>query len=421
MAACLFDELRQKVGAASGLRTVAPEEKKDRSAANVQQQEDVLDDEEERWKYFFDSGCSVWFNSIKSKTFSTSFCSIDREEAQLIVDHWEKAKNAEAKLSGEVLKTALMQNLQETMLGIAPLIARLQKAIDVESKLSPASKVFVKLSTRSPKDSSKVLRRAKTAYYRRAKIELEASEDNSPLAENSKWRILCEEVTRASSVSDAEEAMLFLLDSARIYEDLEYALSGPIRKPGTASEQDDGMPMVGDRNLPVNLAVRAWDPRLKPESEFRGICWDGKLTCLCQYFHPLYFPELQAKVIRDGIVADIKAVMNDKMVKDSISMLGGHCIIDFAWLSPGKVIIIELNPFDGICLGTFPASTGLFLWENPKDNLIMRGVAPFEFRIRTEPSPSSVLKSQVNPAWRRIIYETETSRRETLLEVDSVQ
>ena len=52
---------------ASGLRTVAPEEKKDRSAQYLQQQEDVLDDEEERWKYFVDSGCSVWFNSIKSE------------------------------------------------------------------------------------------------------------------------------------------------------------------------------------------------------------------------------------------------------------------------------------------------------------------------------------------------------------------
>jgi len=41
--------------------------------------------------------------------------------------------------------------------------------------------------------------------------------------------------------------------------------------------------------------------------------------------------------------------------------------------SQGEVVLIELNPFDGVCLGTFPASTGLFLWDDPADRKIMTG------------------------------------------------
>jgi len=87
-----------------------------------------------------------------------------------------------------------------------------------------------------------------------------------------------------------------------------------------------------------------------------------------------------------------------------VQSLGGNCIIDFAWLGPGDVIIVELNPFDGVCLGTFPASTGLFLWEEERDRAIMKGEAPFETRIRTERLSSAALKAQCNPDWRRIIY-----------------
>ena len=90
----------------------------------------------------------------------------------------------------------------------------------------------------------------------------------------------------------------------------------------------------------------------------------------------------------------------------AIEALGGHCIVDFAWLGPGEVVVIELNPFDGVCLGVFPASTGLFLWENPEDKLVMTGEAPFEFRLRETPLTEAQLKNQCNKDWRDIIYET---------------
>lgn len=60
-------------------------------------------------------------------------------------------------------------------------------------------------------------------------------------------------------------------------------------------------------------------------------------------------------------------------LKDVVNRLHGRCIVDFAWLGPGEVLIIEVNPFDGVCLGTFPASTGLFTWDDEHDKKIMKG------------------------------------------------
>ena len=271
---------------------------------------------------------------------------------------------------------------------------------------------------------------------------------------NARWRILCEESGRSGAVADGAGALELLLDSDRVFEDLEYALRGPPVEKGagkdtvgegkagggeegstrtevtaggggetaggvgsgagdgdtdaatsTSAPLPLGSPLRAERAWMMDLVARAWDPRLTPESEFRGICWNGTLTCLSQYFHPLHFPEMVEN--RAAIEADILACAALPTVKDAVDRMGGHCIVDFAWLGPGEVIIVELNPFDGVCLGTFPASTGLFLWETPKDKAVMKGDAPFEFRLRTEPLNVVALKTQCNPEWREIIYTAE--------------
>lgn len=103
------------------------------------------------------------------------------------------------------------------------------------------------------------------------------------------------------------------------------------------------------------------------------------------------------------------AVFNGPHVTAAVRALGGNCIVDFAWLAKGEVIVIELNPFDGICLGVFPASTGLFLWEKPEDRLVMTGQAPFEFRLRENVLSDAQLKAQCNRDWREIIYPPQST------------
>mmetsp|Transcript_33557 Transcript_33557/g.57536 ORF Transcript_33557/g.57536 Transcript_33557/m.57536 type:complete len:411 (-) Transcript_33557:419-1651(-) len=385
----------------------------DRSAVNLENAgQDALDDEHERWEYFFNSGCRTWFDLISNHTMSTTFCVLEPHEAKLIVDHWETRGRliaaALARGEGSNPTAELDALLKETIATLGPLKERLDVAVAEECAKSDVGKAFVKLSTRSPKDSKKALARAEASYN----VRLDAL-DQLP-SENERWIMLSEEVTKSSAIVNGDEALELLLDSDRVYEDLEYALRGPpgpnAPTDGSADQHDAGAssatvphPAGGEATRwNMELVARAWDPRLTPESEFRGIAWNGDLTCLCQYFHPLHFPGMRDR--SEEVQRDIISKYNEPEVKSAVDRLGGHCIIDFAWLAPGEVIVIELNPFDGVCLGTFPASTGLFLWDDPDDKAIMMGDAPFEFRMRDHPLEPALLKTQCNQDWRTIVY-----------------
>lgn len=426
------------------------ENAKDRSAVNLANAApDVLEDEAERWKYFFESGLNCWFEDIKHHTFSSTFCSLTPAESTVIVEHWKergrllaaKAAAAAGDPSDEDKDGALAALLSSATERLASLSERLNEAIQRECSKSPEARAFVKLSTRSPKDSKKALARARDAFHERV------SSASSPLDDNDKWILLSEEVTRAGSVTSGTEALALLLDSDRVFEDLEYALRGPPSTQGDAEARQAEAAIAASPALPalqwnMSLCARSWDPRLTPESEFRGIAWGGELTCLCQYFHPLYFEALASSVQPGGgrdcgggivsvtpsslanstttttttndraalVMRDCMATFNAPAVKAAVRRLGGHCIVDFAWLGPGEVIVIELNPFDGVCLGTFPASTGLFLWDHPPDRAVMKGEAPFEMRLRTRRLESERLWAQCNSDWRDIVHPRTHAR-----------
>ena len=50
-------------------------------------------------------------------------------------------------------------------------------------------------------------------------------------------------------------------------------------------------------------------------------------------------------VIKNQIERDIVETFYDTRVTQAIEAVGNNCIIDFAWLGAGRVIVIELNPF----------------------------------------------------------------------------
>ncbi len=383
------------------LRPVDKSEINDRSNGDLKNQTpDELKEENDIWHAFFQSGVESWFNHIKDLTFSSTFCTLLPSEARRIMKYRDDLQTLLGKLhhedtSANQIADATAELYSNAVQDLEPLRERLDLAIYSETVLSPVGKAFVKLSTRSPKDSKKALERAHEAYLERLAI----SSADGVVSDNSKWRILCEETTKAGAVCDATAALEMLLDSSRVYEDLEYALRGP---PGRPKAQLDSPEELHTLEWRMHLVARAWDPRLKPESEFRGICWGGKLTCLCQYFHSLLFDELVSK--KSQIEHDILKTFAEPQVAAAVAALGGHCIIDFAWLAPGEVVIVELNPFDGLALGVFPASTGLFIWNDLVDKAIMRGEAPFEFRVRDSEMPTHALKASCNPDWRSIIY-----------------
>lgn len=65
----------------------------------------------------------------------------------------------------------------------------------VECDLSPCKRAFVKLSTRSPKDSKIILQNAKQALYQRLE-EIKSEGNNMIVDDNMKWIILSEEVIK---------------------------------------------------------------------------------------------------------------------------------------------------------------------------------------------------------------------------------
>jgi hypothetical protein len=305
------------------------------------------------------------------------------------------------------------ENLAATKASLEQLEVRLAKIIEIETAKSSVNLAFVKLNTRSPKDSPKALANAKEAYSRR--LEADFEECPSP---NERWKVLGEEATKSLAVCTGQEALELLLDSERVCVDLKFALDPPAellsqQQPISSQRSNDDVFNVEEltQDWPMCIVARAWDPRVKPASEFRGICWNGKLTTLNQYYHSFQFPEIQEH--KDAIQKDILDCMQRPDLQAAIARLGGHCIVDFGWLGPRDVIVIELNPFDGKYYGTLRGSTGLFSWDDPHDRDIIQGKSGFEFRVREKPEEIHKLKHQTHPAWRDIIFPPKFQTTQT--------
>ena len=86
-------------------------------------------------------------------------------EARIIVEYWEEKRNLRSRqvAYNSVLEDEVTQ-LERVLSRLTSLQERLQSAIVSQTALSPVGRVFVKLSTRSPKDSKRALAKAKVAY-----------------------------------------------------------------------------------------------------------------------------------------------------------------------------------------------------------------------------------------------------------------
>ena len=244
---------------------------------------------------------------------------------------------------------------------------RISEAI---SSLSSNKCGFVKLSTRSPKDSHIAFTKAREAYVDEKDTIL--VQDASG---NDKLTLLGKAVVKSLRVRNGEEALKLFVSSDRVGEDLEYAL-----EPGDAN--------INER---ISVVVREWVD-IPLWAEFRGFVWNGKLTSIGQYSHPVLFPELLEKAL--VIQKDLEKFFD--FVKSKIPL--DRYIIDFGW-TDDRVYLIEINPFDGELV--FPASTGLWSWEEDRQQMMYR---PLELRLRHEKQSDIVLKKTLDPQWRTVLF-----------------
>ena len=319
--------------------------------------------EEERKSYFFSTGIDRWYEPLQNVTFPTQFLPMTSEEARTIVKHWTKHFKTRNSDSPD-------PNIDD--IAIPPALTGLCNRIDttISSLSSTKEGVFVKLSTRSPKDSDIAFVKARKLYA--AKF----ASLGGDLSPNDRLILLGGIAIESLRVCTGVEAVQLLFSSTRVGEDLEYALSSG----------DDAF----SRN--VSLVIRKWVP-IELWAEFRGFVWNGQLTSIGQYNHPVMFPQLNSMASR--IKSDLEKFFSS--VKDLISL--DRYIIDFAW-TEDKVYLVEVNPFDGEIV--FPASTGLWSWEKDR-NQMMNG--PLELRIRKTEEDPFIMKTNIDPLWRAVIFD----------------
>lgn len=201
--------------------------------------------------------------------------------------------------------------------------------------------------------------------------------------DNARLVAFSEEMVKSAIVHTGAEAVTLLLDSWRAAEDLMYAYE------------------AGKAPAPISVVLRAWDDRMRPQCEWRAFVHDHQLTALGQYWHSLYFPELQgdagaALVAR--VVEDVRALFASAVAP---ALPVPTAMLDIAWMGPGDAMLIEVNPLmEG--LGSFKGSTGLFDYVG--DAAVLRGAAPFEVRVRREPEGRASMLSHMSLDWRRVVF-----------------
>ena len=345
------------------LKATAKEEKQDRSAPNYSlalSGEVTKEKEEERREYFFSTGLDRWYASLKEKTFKTEFLDITPDEARAIVKHWMKFfkdRNSDDPVPDEI-------SIPPDLKGLCDRIDR------VIASLAPTGNgVFIKLSTRSPKDSHVAFQKARKIFDERV-----CSLGHRPSL-NNKLILLQQGVIESLNVKSGLEGVQLLVSSNRVGEDLEYAL-----EPGDS-----------DFSKRCSLVLRQWVD-IPLWAEFRGFVWDRKLTAIGQYNHPVVFSELGSDI--DKIKSNLEEFYDS--IKSQIPI--DRYIIDFAW-TPDQVYLVEINPFDGEIV--FPASTGLWNWDSDR-NQMMHG--PLELRIRKTELDPNILKRSTDPLWRSVLF-----------------
>lgn len=249
-----------------------------------------------------------WFPVLADHTFRSDWFRLDTKEIHAMRSRFAK----------ESFSTAIL----------GALAAKIDDMI--RSRFS-SDGCFVRLSTRSPKDA--VVSSPMFVEMLLRRLESLAPDD---------WMqagvAFYECVMECGRMRSGEAAVDLLCNSSRVFLDLKRA---------------------EDAGFAVNCVVREYC-FLPPSSEFRAFVVHGKITAVSQYIDCLYFPELDANVIRSILLAFQDAVLL-KHASELPQAFVADLSIDF---STGSCKIIELNPF------YFKTGAALFNWDRDKEILL---------------------------------------------------
>lgn len=297
-----------------------------------------------------------WLHILQAETFPTEYCPLHLEEAEMIVSVYERLYSSldppgiaqldwREHLSAEEVR--LVQNMEQ----------RLQLVID-KFKDNCHDYVFVKTSSRSPKDAPMAQNRFKIFFQQ----FLDTESKESRMQENTQITCLLRAAFFALRVSMASEVTDMFFRSERIYQDMLLAL-----------QFKDG--------FCENFVVREF-VEIEVDMEFRGFVHHGELVALSQYNYLIHSPRLckNKDLVADRILTFYQQTLRPKL---QAAKFGENFIIDFAIGSKDdKLWVIEINPF----LVTTDAA--LFSWENERPILEGQGEG-LQFRVTLRPRPGS--------------------------------
>ena len=350
-------------------------------------------------QFFFDE----WYPALRSFTFASKSVDLTIEEAETLLLHRQKARTQfyihqereRAQKEGNPLPELdendaevqqLARNSEDMRLHFSTLLLRPYPPVTLDpanqtiletlqSKIDgliddPQLGVFVKLSCRSPKDAAILhpqIYQFLTEAYQSISESISESISSSSSSSSSSHSFISSSLHRSMAfmyatfralrVQSGAEALYLLVQSQRVYDDLQLALarhrSDPIRIPWQ-----------------MRLTVRQWAD-LDVLSEVRVFLADGHITAMAQYHEFFYYPKLTDAAYRQRLELGIRKIVDEIRASYPLS----SCTIDFApeKHNEDRLWVIEMNPPVPI------SGTPLFTWRSPEDQKILTS-GPFEFR-----------------------------------------
>lgn len=299
-----------------------------------------------------------WYHKIAKFTYPTEFIELTPLEAQTMMEESRKMKKEASDWTQNKILISLKQKLENAL------------------KTHSMDEVFVKLSSRSPKDSRATQQRAQQLALER----LRTLQKQRKLTTNDLVVAIMTTGIEVLKMTSASQIIETFLTSDRVCEDdIPLALQFPDK-------------------WSQHIVIRRWID-VPIQYEFRGFVLNNKLTALSQYYTSAYFPD-----IIENKEKILKLVLNlFEQVKDLLDMKPPEYVIDFAvQVKEEKAYVIELNPFgkpNGL-------GTGTCLFDNSKeeDLQVLFGDREFEFRVE-EAATSVDANKYIRGEWRTFFQQ----------------
>jgi hypothetical protein len=176
---------------------------------------------------------------------------------------------------------------------------------------------------------------------------------NEDYIENQKINLIIESENEAYCLSNADDLFEAFFHSFRSHADLTLSLRN-------------------QENYQMDIVLREWNSKVKPQHEFRCFVFNNQMNAITQYFFAGYYQEILEN--KEKIENQIQTFFKDE-IQGKLKELKNY-VIDFAVIPEnGITLVIELNPF------TETTGTNLFSWFWDA-KIIYEG---YEFRILKEP------------------------------------